>query len=175
MSEENDYAPAWRPEAGDEVEGKVVQVDARENEWGVYPILTLEDEGASQVAVHCIHSVLRREIARNFDPAAIVGQNIKIKYQGKGVVQGGKFAGKEFHNYKVFGGSRAYDWSKDLPQDGERSAGAWSAAGSSDRATAEPPIAPSSPEDFGPLRAEEKPPEPSRESAESRYGAEAPF
>ena len=143
MSEGTDYAPAWRPNAGDEIGGRVVQLDARESDYGVYPILTLEDEGGTQVAIHCIHSILRREIARRYEPTQIVGEPMRIKYLGKQQTKDGK---RDFHNYSVFGGNRqsTYDWGQDLPDDERRPSGpsapAYGNGGSSASATAEPPI-----------------------------------
>lgn len=166
MTDDQEYAPSWQREETPEISGRIVQVDSRTNEWGTYPILTLEDEGGTQLAVHCVHSVLRREIARNYDPTSIIGQQIRIKYLGRSVVQSGKFAGREFHNYKVFGGNRAYDWSQDLPEDERGSASAFG-AGSSGRATAEPPI------QAKPLAPSNEPSV--RQKAEENFGAEAPF
>ena len=156
---EQEYAPAWRPDAGDEISGRVVQLDARESDYGPYPILTLEDEGGTQVAVHCVHGVLRREIARRYEPTAIVGQQMRIKYEGKQKTRDGK---RDFHNYRVFGGNKqsTYDWSQDLPEEERRPA-----------SSAQPPIAAS--EDFSPLPASTAPSV--QQKAEQSFGSDAPF
>lgn len=174
MSEGTDYAPAWRPDPNEEIEGRVVQVDSRESEYGVYPILTLEDEGGTQVAIHCVHSILRREIARRYEPTQIVGAQMKIRYDGKQKTKDGK---RDFHNYRVFGGNRgsSYDWGQDLPEDERASAPASGPGGFSAGATAEPPIAPTLPGlgEFDPLPPSDEPS--MAEKAESKFGSKAPF
>lgn len=171
---ETEYAPAWRPEAGQEVEGRVVQVDARESEYGVYPILTLEDEGGTQIAVHCIHSILRREIARRYEPTQIIGQPMKIRYVGKQTTKDGK---RDFHNYQVFGGNRqaAYDWNQDLPPEDRPQVGSADPPMQSSFASVSTPAVSSAPApvDLGPLPPRNEPSVQDR-AAES-FGEEVPF
>jgi hypothetical protein len=176
MSDENDYAPGWRPSVGDEIEGNVVALDARERNRPKpgethYPILTIEEADGTQTSVHCFHSVLERELKENFRPTEIIGAHIKIRYEGEKTTRDGE---STYHLYKVYGGTRrvaavaaSLNWTDDAPE-GVRASASVSGGGSSARATAEPPIAPA---DLGPV-----PPAPtSQERAAENFGSKAPF
>jgi hypothetical protein len=82
MSERLDMFPeAWMPEPEDLLIGNVTDVDDREGDYGVYPIVcVLPDNGDAERAVHGFHTVLKREFAKQ-KPA--VGNHIGIKYHGK--------------------------------------------------------------------------------------------
>jgi hypothetical protein len=92
LNEEN--APAWRPEEGDIIEGKVVSIDQRPaGDYPAYWIITLEKDDGSREAVHAFHSVLEQELKR-IRPQ--VGHRIAIKYLGK--KQGRNYS---YANYKA--------------------------------------------------------------------------
>lgn len=90
---EPEYAPAWRPQPGEGIEGTVVAVSQREGGYGSYPVLTL-DTSDGELAVHAFHAVLRNELA---EYAPEVGDALAIVYQGK--VEGRH--GKRYHAYRV--------------------------------------------------------------------------
>ena len=73
-------AEAWRPEAGDKIVGTVVDVDSRDGEFGLYPIVTVQTDTGDERAVHAFHTVLKREFAKR-QPRP--GERIGIKYLGK--------------------------------------------------------------------------------------------
>jgi hypothetical protein len=124
MSEEQEFAPAWRPEkAGDRVAGKVVDIVGLDRGWGVYPCVTLETADGA-VSVHAFHSVLRQELARRRPKR---GDDLEVVYAGKKESPG---SANGYHAYKVIGGQqREYNWDADLAPE-ER------------QALADPPIAP---------------------------------
>lgn len=92
--EAKEYAPAWKPEPGDELAGKVIAVDRRNGNYGEYPIITLEQDNGERLAFHGYHSVAKREL-EDLDPRA--GDYMAIKYVGKGQTK----SGAPFHNYKL--------------------------------------------------------------------------
>ncbi len=76
-----DNAPGWRPNAGDQLVGRVTRVDKGMNEYGAYPIVTVQlDDGGDQVAVHAFHQALRTRLTE-LRPAP--GERIGIKYFGQ--------------------------------------------------------------------------------------------
>lgn len=92
LNEEN--APAWRPEEGDIIEGKVVSIDQRPaGDYPAYWIVTIEKDDGTREAVHAFHSVLEQELKR-IRPQ--VGHRIAVKYLGK--KQGRNYS---YANYKA--------------------------------------------------------------------------
>jgi hypothetical protein len=82
------FAPAWRPEAGDILEGKVTEVTSRVTDYGEYPIVTLDtEEGrtkdnemiSGEIAVHGVHTSLRNQIA---DGKPQPGDYVGVWFQG---------------------------------------------------------------------------------------------
>jgi hypothetical protein len=114
---DREYAASWRPEAGEKVRGKLVDLSSRERDeafgGGRYAILTLElaeparakDEWVDDfVAIHCIHEVLERELAR-IRPK--LGDELGIRYEGK-------HPDRNYHRYRVhrYGDDGSgFDWS----------------------------------------------------------------
>lgn len=84
-------AEAWRPEVGDQVIGKVVDIGEREGDWGPYPVFVLASTDGELVAVHAFHGVLKNELG-----TVQVGDEVGIAY--KGMKAGAK---QSYENYKV--------------------------------------------------------------------------
>lgn len=105
MSEESN---AWIPkEAGEQIEGKIVDITTGESNYGPYPLVTLDVDG-HEVAIHAFHHVLRTALARR---RPNIGDNLQIKYLGKTDDTSQR---RGYHNYRL-GGSDGYDWNRDLP------------------------------------------------------------
>jgi hypothetical protein len=51
-------ATAWRPEPGDTLTGAVAHMEKRTTEFGTYPVVYIDQDGAL-VAVHAFHQTLR--------------------------------------------------------------------------------------------------------------------
>jgi hypothetical protein len=60
----DNFAQAWKPEVGDKLIGEITDLDERENEYGVYPIVTIVTDEGEELAVHGFHTVLRNELAK---------------------------------------------------------------------------------------------------------------
>jgi len=105
--EEFDFAEAWRPQAGELIEGDVVEITTRDGgEYGSYVIVTLDLEGGERRALHAFHTVLANELARL---APQVGDRIAVLYKGLVTRQDGP----DFHAYrakKIGGESTTFDW-----------------------------------------------------------------
>lgn len=86
-----EFAPAWRPDAGDTIIGRVVDLQLRTGDWEPYWIVTLELDDGERQAVHAFHFVLAEEL-RKIRPQ--IGHRIAIKYLGKP-------DGKRYENYRV--------------------------------------------------------------------------
>lgn len=125
---ESDYATGWRPTKGDKVAGTVTDISATDGGYGVYPIVTLGQEGGGEVAVHAFHTVLRRELARRRPQ---IGDELEITYLGK---QQGKSGSIGYDGYRVKSNKdvQGYDWDLELPEEQRQS-------------SADPPIAASTP------------------------------
>jgi hypothetical protein len=187
MADENDYAPGWTPSPGDQIEGKVIGLDARERkkprtdrEGHVlthYPILTIEASDGTQTAVHAFHGVLEDEIKNNFNASEIVGSNIKIRYDGEKTTRDGE---NTYHLYKVFGGSRraaqvvsVLGWG-DAPPLGQQAFATASTGPVTPSVPASASHAPLTTEDLGgPLPPSNEPS--TQQKAAETFGSEAPF
>ncbi|HXH58447.1 hypothetical protein [Iamia sp.] len=78
---DQDHAPGWKPEPGAKVIGTVTDVTTLDGTYGVYPIVTVDQEGgAGLVAIHGFHTVLKGELAR-LQPKR--GDRIGIIYKGE--------------------------------------------------------------------------------------------
>lgn len=91
------FAPAWRWEnAGDGVEGVVVNVDKRvnDNHPEGYPIITLRQQNGDDIAVHGFATVLMNEIQ---DRNLRVGDTFAAIYDGKKTSSNGR----QFHAFRV--------------------------------------------------------------------------
>lgn len=94
----NDYAPAWQPEAGDELIGTVEAVahltSTRYPEQGPYPCVTIVSEDGERLAFHGYRRVARQKLEAE-DPRP--GDSIGIAYLGKRASS----AGVAYHDYAV--------------------------------------------------------------------------
>lgn len=86
---ERDVIP-WRPEPGDKVGGILVDIaDSAEGEYGSYIILTIERPDARLVAVHCFHTVLRKDIEKRLQRGTLrMKDEIVIVYLGEASTSG---------------------------------------------------------------------------------------
>lgn len=74
-------AAGWKPEKGDSVIGEIVSIsEAPGTNWGPYPLIEIEKDDGTAVAVHAFHGVLKGELERL---APNEGDRIGIKYLGK--------------------------------------------------------------------------------------------
>jgi hypothetical protein len=101
-------AQAWRPSAGDMVDGTVVKLLARESDFGIYPIVIMDTGEPQYIAIHAFHTILRdalRELKTK------PSDELVVVYQGK--TQSNKPYGEDaetkkklyrsYHNYLVIG------------------------------------------------------------------------
>lgn len=96
---EQGNAPAWRPdqEDADLLVGKVIDIDRVDGDYDPYPVLTVEKEDGTQVAVHGMHTVLKNELLR-LKPN--IGERIGIKFLGEQEAKpGSRF--KSYIGYRV--------------------------------------------------------------------------
>lgn len=82
---------AWRPEPGDKIYGKVVDISQNQGDYEPYPLLEIETPDGAMVAIHAFHTVLKSELAKKHP---VAGDSIGIKYLGK-------TAGKDYEGYRV--------------------------------------------------------------------------
>lgn len=93
-------AEGWRPSEGDQLAGTVVDVDEGENEYGVYPLLTIEKRSGECVNLHCFHTVLKNTVSRAIAKGKLVeGCRIGVTYDGKKA--GGGAKGGDLDMYRV--------------------------------------------------------------------------
>lgn len=91
---DNEYAPAWKPEPGTTIVGKLICVDYRDGGYGEYPIMTL-DCGDYPAAVHAFHTVLRAKLE---EQRPLVGEAVFIHYKGETASKDGR---SRYHDYDV--------------------------------------------------------------------------
>lgn len=96
----------WRPEPGDEVTGTITSLSGGESEFGTYPIVTVRTAVGEEMALHCFHSVLRRELNR-IRPK--VGHGLTVKYHGSTGEGKGKFK-NGYEAYTVSSPEYVFDW-----------------------------------------------------------------
>jgi hypothetical protein len=85
------FAPSWKPEIGEKIQGIVTTVGKRTNNWGEYPILTIRvvDTSAGpgnevltdeEMAIHCSIRVLNEWVTDN---EVSEGDRVAIRYDGQ--------------------------------------------------------------------------------------------
>jgi hypothetical protein len=85
----------WRPQPGQAVVGKLVDVTDATTTYGdgKYPLLVIEAPSGALIGVHCFHTVLRSDIERRISRGTLhIGDRISVKYIGKGEAAEGKSA-----------------------------------------------------------------------------------
>jgi len=85
-----DFAPSWRWEQpGDGVEGIVVAVSSRvhDNHPDGYPIVTIRQADGTDIAVHCMATVLKNEVT---DKRPRVGDEFAVVFDGQKTSGGGR-------------------------------------------------------------------------------------
>lgn len=105
--DEFDFAPAWQPEPGDILRGKVKQLDMGYSDYGPYPIVTVTSSDPADdgdYAIHCFHEALRNKLT-DLKPAE--GDEIAIKFFGETAAKDGK---RKYMKYgvKMEGGPRDF-------------------------------------------------------------------
>lgn len=136
-------ATGWRPEIGDKVVGKVVEISERDGEWGTYPLVVLELDGGELIALHAFHQVFKSELAR-LRPSE--GDRLGVKYLGIP-------PGKRYESYRVAlerasGTSVGPDWDR-MGAEAQQELGAETPVATS-TATAQPAAAAPVDDDEGP-------------------------
>jgi hypothetical protein len=119
-------ALAWRPSAGDMLEGTVVKLIARESEYGIYPVIVMDTGDVMYTAVHAFHTILR-DAFRELKTKS--GDQLVVVYQGK--IESKNSAGKDadgterkrsYHSYIVIGNgidsTVEFDWANEDVEDG---------------------------------------------------------
>lgn len=77
----------WRPEPGDELTGKIVDLSIatstqrdRNGNYPQYPLLLIQEEDGHEVFVHCFHQTLQKAL---LERRPEIGHRIRIKFHGK--------------------------------------------------------------------------------------------
>lgn len=121
-------ALAWRPSEGDILEGKVKKLLGRASDFGVYPVVVIDNGEANYTAVHAFHTILRdalKELKTKPD------DDIVIVYQGK--IRSNKPYGydaetqeplyRSYHSYVVIGNgvdsTVEFTWDDEWAPDGD--------------------------------------------------------
>ena len=82
---DTDYAPAWRPEAGDKLVGEIVGLSERPGyDETPYPIVTVRQDDGTELALHAFHTVIANELAKQ---RPVVGERIGVKYLGRTAIR----------------------------------------------------------------------------------------
>lgn len=90
---QGDYAEGWKPEPGDEVEGRVTAIDTRDAGRGPYRIFTVADAlSGAELAVHASSAVLRSDTVD-----VVVGDELYVRFNG----QKRSRAGNDYASYTV--------------------------------------------------------------------------
>ena len=71
---------SWKPNPGDQLVGRVIGVEMRENEYGVYPLVLLDLPGGPIALVHAFHTILRNAVER---AGLDVGDTLAVRYLGR--------------------------------------------------------------------------------------------
>lgn len=88
-------APGWKPEKGDMVIGEIISIStAPGTNWGPYPLIEIETDDGTAIAIHAFHTVIRTEIQR-LQPAE--GDRIGVKFLGTQKTKDGT----EYEGYNV--------------------------------------------------------------------------
>lgn len=104
-----DFADGWKPEEGDVLEGVIMSIDTGTNEYGTYPIVTIQQADGTSQAAHAFHAALRSQLAR---VRPTLGQKIGIKYLGKQAAKNPTPGRSDYANYRVIvpEGLGGYNW-----------------------------------------------------------------
>jgi hypothetical protein len=105
-----DFAEGWKPEPGDVLEGRITGIDTGTNDYGSYPIVTVQREDGTSGAVHCFHSTIRGQLARL---RPMVGNKIGIKYMGKRKAKNPTPGRSDYADYRVKMPEGGYDWAQE--------------------------------------------------------------
>jgi len=108
------FAEAWRPEPGDKLVGRIIDIDERDSAYSEvpYPIVTVETDDGQEMAFHAFHTVARNELAKQ---RPVIGNRIGIAYHGRP-------EGKSYEAYRVIveradSQPKAIDWDKHRTED----------------------------------------------------------
>lgn len=94
-----DFAPGWRPEPGSMVKGEVISVDMAENQYGPYPVVTVQQEDGEKIALHAFHTVFRNALER---ARPMPGARIAVRYVGEVTKdRNGRQLDRAYHGYQV--------------------------------------------------------------------------
>jgi len=97
----NREVKGWRPAPGDVVLGVLVEISEAESEFGIYPLLTIEEPDGNLVNVHAFHAVLKNNLQRKLDHGTLTeGDDIAISYRGQGPATAGR-NGPYLYNVQV--------------------------------------------------------------------------
>jgi hypothetical protein len=77
---DKDYAEGWKPEAGDYLEGEIIEISKRDGGYGDYPIITVRQDDGNELAWHASPTIAKAQVA---DKQPNVGDRIGILYKGK--------------------------------------------------------------------------------------------
>jgi hypothetical protein len=91
---DSEFAPGWKPEPGDKIEGVITGLSEREGNFGTYPIVTIRQDNGEEIAAHCYHAVLAAKFA---ELRVKVGERVALKYMG----QVAKAGGGTYHSYRA--------------------------------------------------------------------------
>jgi hypothetical protein len=94
-----DFAPGWRPEPGSTVTGEVISVDMAENQYGPYPVVTVQQDDGEKIALHAFHTVFRNALER---ARPMPGAKMAVRYVG--LVEEdrkGRKLDNPYHGYQV--------------------------------------------------------------------------
>lgn len=89
-------AEGWKPAVDDEIEGDIVEISFRDGGWGPYPIVTLQLDDGTFIAIHAFHFVLKDRLVNELQIAQ--GDRLAVKYLGAKTPKDG---GKPYENYKA--------------------------------------------------------------------------
>lgn len=96
----------WKPEPGDILLGRVVDLDEAGNRNGVYPVVIVQCEDGRRFAWHAAPTVAQYELSH---AGPQVGDLLAVRYEGK--VSGGRHDGG-YHSFTVRSEPRRIDWSR---------------------------------------------------------------
>ena len=77
---QQEAAEGWNPTEGETIMGTVLSIKASQpNEYGVYPIVTIQTDEGKSIALHCFHQTLKERLLEK-RPAP--GEKIAVQYIG---------------------------------------------------------------------------------------------
>lgn len=107
LDQAEDFAPGWKPEAGDLLVGVVEHLSTRETDFGSYPIVTLVTDAAvastqggenlpagERIAFHGTGTATKDRLEK---AAPQPGDMIAVRYDGKKASQNGR----SYHSYAI--------------------------------------------------------------------------